>query len=284
MIRPELRELMNIKKQNLKIVLRVPALVPQISQAEREQKNRLYDVIEKSFYKAGFIVRDRALLERVLQQGINSYLDVAQKVDTDLILEIVELQTDVDLSNRAYFDPMTGRSGSLVEKFRDGTAGPRFPLLGGRLECRIITIKDGAVTGIFTIYCAPSSPEFEVLTPYLPPRYPEPNPNNYQGYRYGDTEATTECLSFMLIQSLTGSKMVIQSVESGSLAESYGFNVGDVILKIRGQEIFNQTQAEELIRNSWGSLDFVIMRGGQRMSVSIPDFQGQMIGIRYQFK
>jgi len=271
MIRPELKELLREKKENIKIVLRVPALALQVSQTEREQRNKLYDIVEKELYKAGFIVRDRALLEKVLESGPTSYQDMAQKIDTDLILEIISLDTNVNLSHRTYYDPSLNRTEQLVEKYNNGSPGPLFAIFGGKLECRIITVKDGAVTGVLTFFCAPLRPKFEVMAPYMNPRNPEPNPQKYIGYKFGDTEETARTLVLMLIQTLLNHKMV--AIEIGTQAGKYGLQTGDIILAINGQGVFNSSQAVELIENSKNGIELKVKRGGEILTITVPNRQ-----------
>lgn len=281
MIRPELRQLLSEKKGNIKIVLRVPTLVPQVSQSEIEKRNKLYDLVERHLYKAGFIVRDRALLEKVLESGPTSFQDMATKVDTDLILEIISIDTNVDLSHRFYYDPALKQTGQLIEKYDDGTPGPVFPLLGGKLDCRVITVKDGAITGVLSLFCVPFNPKFVVIAPHISPKIPEPNPQNYVGYKFGDPNETVEFLVSMLIQTLLDYKMVV--IEVGAQASTYGLKTGDIVFAINGQEVFNFSQAMELVERSEEQIEFNIKRETQILTITIPKKQ-IFFDVKFQFK
>ena len=65
----------------LKVVLRVPNAAVNVTQSQGVQTdsaesllNSAYDAIEKRLFKAGFVVRDRALLNNLMnEKGITSY-------------------------------------------------------------------------------------------------------------------------------------------------------------------------------------------------------------------
>jgi len=132
-----------------KIVLRVP--VPQGNLAQEEQKNSealnsVYNVIEKELLKAGFTVRDRALLTEVLRNNPKiDYRAIKEKIDTQLILEIVSL-TPWDYSNPEYKRADTGAPGQAPIPFK---------LVGSRIMAKLIMVETGEIGGIITYYAWP---------------------------------------------------------------------------------------------------------------------------------
>lgn len=132
-----------------KIVLRVP--VPQGNLTQEEQKNSealnsVYNVIEKELLKAGFTVRDRALLTEVLRNNPKiDYRAIKEKIDTQLILEIVSL-TPWDYSTPEYKRVDTGAAGQAQVPFK---------LIGSRIMAKLIMVETGEIGGIITYYSWP---------------------------------------------------------------------------------------------------------------------------------
>ncbi len=279
-IRPELQELLDKNGQNLKIVLRVPAMPPQVSQADIIAKNKLYDIIERALYKAGFTVRDRALLEKVLQGEIGSYREVADKIDTDIILEIISLETGIKLSHRFYYDPSTDTNEKLADTIGENQPGPVFTLYGGKLDARIITVKDGSVTGIMTIYGVPYSAGFQVLTPAVAPM--NIGAPGYTGFGIGDEEEAVQFMSGLVVQTLLGCQWIIKSVTPGSIADYSGLKPGDEVIEVNGNKVYNFSYGLELLRNSWDYIDLKIKRQGAVKNIEIEDYFGQLIGLEFE--
>ncbi|MBD3414809.1 MAG: hypothetical protein GF421_10320 [Candidatus Aminicenantes bacterium] len=281
--------MLNEKRQNTKVVLRVPIKYEQyraearVTQEEIALRNRIYDAFEKELFKAGFIVRDRALLQKVLEGDPSDYSKVAKQIDTDIIIEIDRIEM-VNLSHRTYFYPETGQYGQLIDKFQDGTEGPYFKLEGGILECRVISVDQGAVTGLFTILDFPNLGyvEFEVIENSQMPRNPLPNPRNYFGYGVGTALDNARNLALLLIQTLLNYKMVIEEVSL--TAESSGLKNGDIVLSINGQEMLNHSQAFEYISKSQGTLEFEVQRGDEKLVIPVFKNANTQLGLRYRFK
>lgn len=280
-IRPELQDMLDRKGNSLKIVLRVPAMPPHVSQADILAKNRLYDIIEKALYKAGFTVRDRALLEKVLQGEIGSYREVADKIDTDIILEIISLDTDVTLSHRYYYDPSTGTDEKLADFIGENQPGPVFILYGGKLDARIITVKDGSVTGILTIYGVPYNARFQVLTPSTAPM--NIGLPGYTGFGIGNEEEAVDFMSLLVVQTLLGCHMAVKNVIPGSYADYGGLKAGDEIIRVNGQKVYNFSYCLELIRNSDAFIDLQILRQGEVKNISIENYWGGILGFEFEY-
>ncbi len=153
---------------SLKVVLRVPNVTVNVTQSQQANSNPgtnlngAYDEIEKTLFKAGFVVRDRALLSSLIdKEGITSYQEIQKRVDTDLIIDISTLEfndpADV-LVSRAYpgpngepqtFDP------SFVYNMAEAVA---------TVEAKLIIVHTGEVAGIVTLrvpVCEHASCPFE---------------------------------------------------------------------------------------------------------------------------
>ncbi len=145
----ELREYLK-KTTSPKIVLKIKESFEKVSHHELAN----YITVEKELFKAGFIVRDRMLFQQVLESGGNSYKELKEKVDTDLILEITNLSTTHRM-------PIYSKNG---EKWRSLTYEEEQAVqeqteygdvVSAILECKIILVKSGRIGGIFTLYTAP---------------------------------------------------------------------------------------------------------------------------------
>ena len=68
--------------------------------------NYLYNVIEKEFVKAGYSVKDRVLFDEVVNRAedIIDYTIIQEKTDTELIYEIVKLETNLDYTTDSYYN------------------------------------------------------------------------------------------------------------------------------------------------------------------------------------
>ncbi len=80
------------KSKKLAIVLRVPSSGKNVTSEQKQRNNHLYNTIEKEFAKAGYIVRDRALFAKVLDQESLDYSKIGNLTKTDLILELVSFK------------------------------------------------------------------------------------------------------------------------------------------------------------------------------------------------
>lgn len=75
---------------NPSIVLRVPGLASGATESQLSANNLIYNSIEKSLLRNGFVVRDRALFNEVFTKMLDSdYSKINETTTTDLILELV---------------------------------------------------------------------------------------------------------------------------------------------------------------------------------------------------
>ena len=63
-VSPDLRQFLNTNKQQISVVLRTPRTSSYV--AQEVQNGELYNTIERKLMNAGFAVRDRALLEKLV--------------------------------------------------------------------------------------------------------------------------------------------------------------------------------------------------------------------------
>ena len=286
-MKPELQNLISGKKQNIKIVLRVPGAPKNITQETQKEVSRQYDRFERDLSKVGFVVRDRELLEKIAGESKpGSYLELAKAIDTDLILEILYLGP-CDLSHKKYYDPKAGRMLELNNPSQElkHPGSMSFPLHGGQLDCRVITVRDGTVSGMFTIYNLPCDGlcDFEVLKG-KEWRNPEPNPGELKGYTVGTDEQNIRQLASILMQTINEGEIVVSKIQQGSLASKNGLLANDVIEKINGQTVYNLSQAVDLIIKNDGKLEILLKRDDREMTVTFAKKFAEPIGAQLVYR
>jgi hypothetical protein len=286
-VKPELQKFISERKQNFKIALRVPSVPKSMTQETQKDIDRKYDYFERELAKEGFVIRDRELLEKILADGkpVN-YQELAQSIDTDIIIEILYMGA-CTMSHKRYFEL---RSGHLID-LNNMPADPKkpetmpFDMQGGQLDCRIITVKDASVSGMFTIYnlpCEGSCP-FEIL-PGKEWRNPEPNFENARGWNVGNEEQNVRKLAALLAQTLKDGDVVISNVRKDSIAEKNGLLPEDVIVKINDQPVYNFTQTIDLLIKSEGTFDLMINREGKTLHMPVVKQYAQPLGIQVAYR
>ena len=127
------------------IVLRVPNPGDKITEEQKQQNSVLYNLIEKEFAKAGFVVRDRQLFAKVLEQETSDYSKIGVITETDFILELLSYDLNVVTEARTYIDD-TGQRGEAP-----------FPIRfnGAIAEFKLISVKKNDLVGAYTFYYTP---------------------------------------------------------------------------------------------------------------------------------
>jgi membrane-associated protease RseP (regulator of RpoE activity) len=192
-----------------------------------------------------------------------------------------------DFTHKKYYDLKAGHVAELsnpsIERKKPGTLS--FPMQGGRLDCRVITVKDGTVAGMFTVYNFPSEGicEFEVLSG-KEWRNPEPNPGRCKGWGVGNEEQNARRLAQLLAQTLKEGEIVISNVRSGSLAQKQALSKNDIILKINGQAVFNISQAVNLMLKADEKIEMLIKRDGQEKLVTFSKHFAEPLGLQITYR
>lgn len=142
--KPSLSQYLKSTK-NPTIVLRVPNQVDNVLEESKYSKSQIYNTIEKEFAKADFIVRDRALYQKVLDQTTTTdYSKIKELTDTDLIIEFIGFETVKYYTNK-YTD----------SKGRAKTSNTNFTLPGSKVEFKLIRVKENDIVGSYTFHYTP---------------------------------------------------------------------------------------------------------------------------------
>ncbi len=127
------------------IVLRVPQQVDRLLEENRYSKSQIYNTIEKELAKADFIVRDRALYQKVLDQNVSTdYSKIKELTETDLILELVSSDEE-----KYYTNQYTNTRGK--PKITQGS----MTISGQKVEFKLIKVKENDLVGSYTFHFTP---------------------------------------------------------------------------------------------------------------------------------
>lgn len=148
-----------LKHKNPKIVLRVeknnfkyPEVVSIRNSiiTHKEDNSYLYQAIENKLLSNNFIVRDRQLFNQTVdnekKKNNFDYEKIGKKTDTDLILELVKIDTSVLYATNKYYD---SKNKQKLEK--DG----QYERYGASVEFKVILIKNNQFAGSYKFNYTP---------------------------------------------------------------------------------------------------------------------------------
>jgi hypothetical protein len=134
-------------KDKLSVVLRVPSSASGVTQEEVSKNNALYLQIEKELMKEGrFEVRDRALLNLLLESGITDYNEIARKTHADVIIEIISVSYPQVTNRQVKLDldkPKAATQQYMAQHIRVEVAD---------IEFKLVQIDTGMTGAISTFY------------------------------------------------------------------------------------------------------------------------------------
>lgn len=129
--------------RNPGIVLRVPLAGDKVTQEQRQS----YPMreIEKALAKAGYIVRDQAFFEKVLDREGLDYAKIGEITKTDLTIELIKFNESVAYSTNQYTD----------ENGNQQTANQTFRLTGASIEFKLTSVRENDMVGSFVFNYTP---------------------------------------------------------------------------------------------------------------------------------
>jgi hypothetical protein len=284
--------------RNPTIVLRVPAPQTLVTQAQGQQGSadlgQGYLTIEKELVKAGFTVRDRGLLVEILRSNQNlDYGVIQQKIDAQLILEIVSIQQR-SYGNDVYVDANNHREGRLKRG--------EFPISGWHFESRIIMVDSGEIGGIYTVDVAPEGLHFLVSRNDVFNATPQgKRDREHVGYGVGSAQDAAPEFIRMLVSSLiptaaraslgvriapmtsdairelgfkipkNAKGVLVTGVSPNSRASASGLYLGDIIEQVDGRTVQSPQDVVSAVNEAGGgAITLTINRGGKKISIIVP--------------
>jgi len=133
---------------NPKIVLRVPKSADNPTSEDSFSRTDVYNAIEKELLKAGFNVRDRGLFNEILgKTATNDYSKIKELTDTDLILELVSLKTDIEYHTNKYKSYKKNKNMKL--------SNGNITLYGALADFKVILVNSNELAGAYEFNYAP---------------------------------------------------------------------------------------------------------------------------------
>ena len=142
----EFKDYMKIHPQP-SIVLRVPKSSNEVTKSDNN--NDIYNAIEKELIIGGFNVKDRSLFNEVMNKNTNlNYSDVSKSTETDLILELSYLNTEIKhVTNR-----ILNKKG-IEKTYKNYT----ITRVGAAIEFKIIIVNLNKLAGSYLYNYTPCS-------------------------------------------------------------------------------------------------------------------------------
>ena len=133
---------------NPKIVLRTNSTLNTDNVTEKERNNHLYNAIESEFLKSGFIVRDRQLFDKIITNSSNNnYEKLKEKSDTDLIIELTNIDRSIKYQTNKFYDSQGRERNSLILAKKS--------YYGATIEFKVIMINTNEFAGIYKFNYVP---------------------------------------------------------------------------------------------------------------------------------
>ncbi|PKP35233.1 MAG: hypothetical protein CVU00_03385 [Bacteroidetes bacterium HGW-Bacteroidetes-17] len=129
-----------------KVVLRVNKTSQNVT--DNENNDRLYSLIDNRLLANGFVVRDRQLFNQIIgnQENNVDYQKLKDKTDTDLIIELTKLETNVLYETNKYY---TKKGKEKVEKSES------YQRAGASVEFKLVLINSNELAGLYKFYWVP---------------------------------------------------------------------------------------------------------------------------------
>ena len=143
----ELNDYLN-SRQQIKFVLRTPPGFDGFTEEEKKEWNQVFGQIEKELILQGHIVKDRVLLNQLLEKGDMSLSEVGKAMNTDIIIELINIEFDIPNTVRDFFI----KEKRIATNFNSWNNIEFVDCRMAMMECRITLVEVGNVGGIFKFY------------------------------------------------------------------------------------------------------------------------------------
>jgi hypothetical protein len=154
--------------KNLSVVLRVPNSSDKVTAEENSKNLDIYNRIEKNLMKAGFNVRDRGLLENLLRKNQNNYVEIAKTIQTDIIIEVVDITWGIDDYQRLITLKKNNEIVPVIFSGHVDYGWYGFNPMKTKCECKFTIIENGSNGGVLSYTYSPCTEgcDFEVNMNY----------------------------------------------------------------------------------------------------------------------
>lgn len=135
-------------RDKIKFVLRSPEGFNSFPEDEQKEMNETFSQIEKELILNGHIVKDRFLLELMLDKGDMSLQQVGKTINADIIIEII----DIDFNVPNHVKNFTIKEKDIITNFDNWNNIEYIDCRIATLKCRVTLVEVGNVGGIFNFY------------------------------------------------------------------------------------------------------------------------------------
>ncbi len=136
------------EKYRIKFVLREPSGFENMSGEDKAKYENFFAEVEKDLILEGHIVKDRVLLTNLIEKGGMSISEMGKMIDTDIIIEIIDVEYDIPNKITNFKIKETGQTSN----FNNWNTLDYVDCQLSKLECRITLVDVGNVGGIFKFY------------------------------------------------------------------------------------------------------------------------------------
>jgi len=143
----ELKSYLESRSQ-IKFVLRTPSGFDNFSEEEKTEWKEVFSQIEKKLIIKGHTVKDRVLLDLLIEKGDMSLADVGKAINTDIIIELINIDFDIPNEVKSFYIKEKGIKTNFSIWNNINFVDCRIAMM----ECRITLVEIGNVGGIFKFY------------------------------------------------------------------------------------------------------------------------------------
>lgn len=135
-------------RDQIKFVLRTPEGFNNFSETEKVEWNEVFSQVEKELILQGHVVKDRVLLDLLLEKGDMSLTEVGKAMNTDIIIELINIEFDLPNQLKNFFIKEKGLQSNFSQWENIEFVDCRVAVM----ECRITLVEVGNVGGIFKFF------------------------------------------------------------------------------------------------------------------------------------
>jgi hypothetical protein len=173
----------------IKFVLRTPPGFSSMPEEKQNEMNQIFAYVEKELIKKGYIVKDRVLLENLLKNHNYSLTDISKIIDTDIILEILDVRFDIPNHIKNFKIKEKGLNTTFDNWLNINYVDCQLSMM----ECRITLADSGDVGGIFRFYVSgcDKDKDFYIRLYEDFNGNPDPEKEAFVGWNYGNVSYKT---------------------------------------------------------------------------------------------
>jgi hypothetical protein len=171
-------------KAKIKFVLRTPPNFSSMPEEEQRKMNLIFAQIEKDLILRGHIVKDQTLLDKLLNNHSYSLSEIADIIDTDIVLEVLDVQFDITNHIKNFKIKESGINTTFDNWKNINYVDCRISMM----ECRITLVDEGNIGGIFKFYISGCDNGSDFYIKFFEKYNGEPNleKDAFVGWNYGN--------------------------------------------------------------------------------------------------